>query len=101
LLLLDAVGVAYAATKFDFAGRALAAFRILGSGDSDVIGMRPKLALRDAVTLNAILVHGLDYDDTYLPGSVHLSASCVPTVLGMGAHAGASGDELLTACVLG
>jgi 2-methylcitrate dehydratase PrpD len=66
-----------------------------------VIGMPAKLAVRDAVLLNAVLVHGLDYDDTYLPGSVHLSASCVPTVLGVGAATGANGRDLLTACALG
>ena len=101
MLLLDAIGVAFSATKFDFAQRALAAARLLGAGESDVIGMPAKLALRDAILMNAVLVHGLDHDDTYLPGSVHLSASCVPTVLGVGAASRASGEELLTACVLG
>lgn len=101
LLLLDAIGGAFAATRFDFAERALAAGRALGSGASDVIGSPDKLALRDAILVNAVLVHGLDYDDTYLPGSIHLSASCVPTVLGVGAATRASGSELLAACVLG
>lgn len=101
MLLLDAIGAAFSATKFDFAQRALAAVRLLGTGESDVIGMPDKLSLRDAILMNAVLVHGLDYDDTYLPGSVHLSASCVPTVLGVGAASRASGEELLTACVLG
>lgn len=101
MLLLDAVGVAFAATKFEFAQRALAGLRLMGSGDADVIGFPATLALRDAALLNAVLVHGLDYDDTYLPGSVHLSASCVPTVLGVAAARGASGDDLLTACAIG
>lgn len=101
MLLLDAVGVAFAATRFEFAQRALAGLRLMGTGASEVIGMPATLALRDAVLLNAVLVHGLDYDDTYLPGSVHLSASCVPTVLGVGAATGASGKDLLTACALG
>jgi 2-methylcitrate dehydratase PrpD len=101
MLLLDAVGVAFAATKFDFAQRALAGLRLMGSGDADLIGIPDKLALRDAVLMNAILVHGLDYDDTYLPGSIHLSASCVPTALGVGASIGASGQDVLTACALG
>ena len=51
--------------------------------------------------LNGMLIHGLDYDDTYLPGSVHLTASCVPTVLGVAAANGASGEELLVALALG
>src|SRR3954471_13621264 len=101
MLLVDAIGVAFAATRFEFAQRALAGLRLMGSGDADVIGMPAKLALRDAALLNAVLVHGLDYDDTYLPGSVHLSASCVPTVLGVAAARSASGSDLLTACALG
>jgi len=101
LLLLDAVGVAFASTQFDFAQRALAALKHLGAGDSPVIGMPETLALRDAAMLNGMLIHGLDYDDTYLPGSVHLTASCVPTVLGVSAAHGASGEELLVALALG
>jgi 2-methylcitrate dehydratase PrpD len=101
LVMLDAIGTAFAASRYPFAPVAFSALSGLGSGDSVVIGMDAKLALRDAVVMNGILVHGLDYDDTYLPGSVHLSASCVPVVLGMGAHTQASGKEMLLACVLG
>lgn len=101
LIMLDAIGTAFAASRYPFAPVAMSALSSLGSGDGVVIGMDAKLALRDAVVMNGILVHGLDYDDTYLPGSVHLSASCVPVVLGMGAHTKASGNEMLMACVLG
>jgi 2-methylcitrate dehydratase PrpD len=101
LIMLDAIGTAFAASRYPFAPVALSALGSLGGGDSVVIGMDTKLALRDAVVMNGILVHGLDYDDTYLPGSVHLSASCVPVVLGMGAHAKVSGQEMLMACALG
>ncbi len=101
LIMLDAIGAAFAASRYPFAPVALSALGSLGSGDGVVIGMEAKLALRDAVVMNGILVHGLDYDDTYLPGSVHLSASCVPVVLGMGAHAKANGKEMLMACLLG
>ena len=101
LLLLDAVGNAYAATRLEFAHKALTALRGLGSGDANVIGMPAQLALRDAVLMNGMLVHGLDFDDTYLPGSVHLTASCVPAALGIAAHVQASGKELLAALALG
>ncbi len=101
LVMLDAIGTAFAASRYPFAPVALSALSSLGSGDSTVIGMDATLALRDAVVMNGILVHGLDYDDTYLPGSVHLSASCVPVVLGMGAHAKARGQEMVMATLLG
>lgn len=101
LVMLDAIGNAFAASRYPFAQVALTALASLGSGDSVVMGMNHKLALRDAVVMNGILVHGLDYDDTYLPGSVHLSASCVPTVLALGAQHRASGKHALMACLLG
>ncbi|MCC6534310.1 MAG: MmgE/PrpD family protein [Burkholderiales bacterium] len=101
LLLLDAVGAAFASTRFDFARKALAALGAMGDGKSTVIGMSAALGLRDAALLNGILTHGLDYDDTYLPGSVHLTASCMPAVLAMAEQRASSGREALVACVVG
>lgn len=101
LLMLDAIGIALASSAHDFAATAVRAMRALSGGDAQVIGMTDTLSLRDAALVNGTLVHGLDYDDTYLPGSVHLTASCVPVALGMAAFAGASGRELLSACTLG
>lgn len=101
VVILDAIGNAFAASRYPFVPVALSALSSLGSGDSVVIGLDTRLALRDAVVMNGILVHGLDYDDTYLPGSVHLSASCVPAALAMGAQSKASGSDLLMATVLG
>ena len=101
LVMLDAIGTAFAASRYPFAPIALSALSSLGTGDSVVIGNQARLALRDAVVMNGILVHGLDYDDTYLPGSVHLSASCIPVVLGMGVHSKASGKDMLMATLLG
>ncbi|QGZ30962.1 MmgE/PrpD family protein [Stutzerimonas stutzeri] len=100
-LMLDGIGIAYASTHYDFAHRSLAAVTELGQGDSDVIGLSAKLSLRDAVLMNGILVHGLDFDDTHGPGIIHATASCLPTALGVAAHLGISGRELLTAYVLG
>lgn len=101
LLILDAVGNAYAATRFEFAHKALTALRGLSSGEAQVIGMPARLALRDAILINGMLVHGLDFDDTYLPGSAHLTASCVPAALGIASHVQASGKDLLAALIIG
>jgi len=100
-LLLDAIGIAFASGKYEFSRRALSGIRHFGEGDTDVIGLGARLPLRDAVLMNGMLVHGLDYDDTYLPGSIHLSAGNVPAALGVAAQAGASGRDLLTACIVG
>ena len=101
LLMLDAIGIAFASSTYDFAPKALAGLTRFGAGGHTVINSARKLALRDAVTMNGILVHGLDYDDTYLPGAVHMTASNVPCLLGIGADAKVDGRELLTALVVG
>ncbi len=95
LLLLDMVGAALASASFDFGQRAVAGLLAFGSGPAAVIGFRDKLALRDAVLANGILVHGLDYDDTSIYGRVHPSGSCGTTSLALGGELGVSGNELL------
>ncbi|MBK5103530.1 MAG: MmgE/PrpD family protein [Burkholderiales bacterium] len=102
-LILDAVGIAHASTGYEFARRSLAAAAELsaGAGDMPVIAMPARLQLRDAMLLNGILVHGLDYDDTHVQGVVHATASCFPCALGVAAHAGVDGKALLAAYVVG
>ncbi|GGJ98536.1 MmgE/PrpD family protein [Pseudomonas matsuisoli] len=100
-LILDAVGIALASTRYEFAQRTLSAARELGEGDSDVIGLGAKLSLRDAILLNATLVHGLDFDDTHGRGVIHATASCFPAALGIAAKYQSSGRDLLTAYILG
>ena len=83
-LILDAVGIAYASTHYDFAHRSLSAMTELsaGAGDTPVIGLAAKLSLRDAMLMNGILIHGLDYDDTHAAGVIHATASTFPCALG-------------------
>jgi len=100
-LVLDAAGIAYASSTYDFAKTTLDALAAFGPGDGDVIGCGTTLPLRDAVLMNGVLIHGLDYDDTHLTGVVHASASCFPTALAVAAATGRSGADLLAAYVVG
>ncbi len=100
-LMLDATGIAFASTTFEFADKALAGVSFFGKGERAVIGMPAKLALRDAAVMNGVLIHGLDYDDTHLEGVVHASASCFSCALGMAAEVDASGRDLMTAYIAG
>lgn len=100
-LMLDATGIAYASSTFDFARMAFEALSTFEPGDCPVIGHARTLALRDAVTMNGILVHGLDFDDTHLEGVVHASASCFPTALGVAWQKQRSGADLLVAYIAG
>ncbi|MDB5904766.1 MAG: 2-methylcitrate dehydratase [Betaproteobacteria bacterium] len=102
LHMLDVIGTALAATRFDFSHRALAGLLGLGeAGTHSLIGLKNRLPLRDAVLLNGILAHGLDYDDTHPGAIVHPSSSAFPCALGVAEKVDASGADLLTAYVLG
>jgi 2-methylcitrate dehydratase PrpD len=100
--MLDAAGIAVAATRYDHAHRVLTAVRGLGgTGDVPVFGFPARLGMRDAAMVNGYLCHGLDYDDTHVAGIIHPTASILPAVLSAAAHVGASGKAMVTAFVLG
>ena len=99
LLLLDAIGAALASASFDFGQRAIRGLLAIDKGTSVVIGFRERLSLRDAVLVNGILVHGLDYDDTSIYGRVHPSSSCATTALGVASQVAAHGRELLASYI--
>lgn len=103
LLMLDAFGIAFASHGFEFSQRAFAATTELdsGSGSSAVVGTDKRFDLRNAVLMNGILIHGLDFDDTHSPGVIHATASILPTVLAVAAQHGRSGKDLVSAYVLG
>jgi len=101
-ILLDGLGIAFASTAFDFAKSAYAGLSGQEEGTSGtVVGIAGGLPLRDAVMMNAMLVHGLDYDDTYFGGGVHPTSSCFATALGVAENLDRSGRDLLTSYVLG
>ncbi len=66
-----------------------------------MIGMPAKLALRDAVLMNGMLVHGLEYDDTAIRARIHPSAFAVPCALGVGTFVRARGKDVLAAYIAG
>lgn len=101
-LILDGIGVACAASTYDFSQKTFDALHsAFGNGDSEVIGFSNRLPLRDAMLMNGALIHGLDYDDTYTPGLLHSTASVLPCALATAASLGKSGADMLTAYILG
>ena len=105
-LILDAVGIALASHRFDFARPSLAGIDSLVGpdagrvGEATVIGHPRRLPLRDAAMANGLLVHGLDYDDTHVPGIIHATASAFPCTFALGERLGASGEEVVAAYVV-
>ncbi|MEK6244781.1 MAG: MmgE/PrpD family protein [Pseudomonadota bacterium] len=101
-LMLDAIGCALAAKRFDFAAVSLRAIAELGGkGERGVVGHTQRLSLRDAVLANGILMHGLDYDDTHSEGIVHLTVGVLPAALGLACELGKPGRDLLVAYIAG
>lgn len=102
LHILDAVGIAIAAGKFNFARQTLSAVLALeGAGDVPVIRQGMRLSPRGAALVNGFLCHSLDFDDTHLDGILHPTASLLPCCLSAALHAGASVGALLTAYIVG
>lgn len=100
--LLDSIGIAYASGAYDFARRALCALTADNVGGTyPVIGFPERLGRRDSALFNGVLIHGLDFDDTHVPGVVHASASALPAALAVGTERHLSGREFLTGYVLG
>lgn len=100
--LRDTVGVA-------LAGRAESGVRQLrdlgralgGKGESVVWGSDLRLPAHDAARINAVMIHALEYDDTFGPGFLHPSAIMFPAALAAADMVGGvSGQEFLTAVTL-
>lgn len=103
-LMLDSLGIGLASTQYDFSRRTLAAYQSLAAGASGgvpVIGYGVNLPVRDAVTVNALMIHGLDYDDTHPRGVIHATTSVLPSALGLATHLDQDGSALLAAYILG
>jgi 2-methylcitrate dehydratase PrpD len=85
--MLDAAGIAIAASRYDHSHRVLTAMRGLGgAGKVPVFGLPARLSPRDAATMNGYLCHGLDFDDTHVAGIIHPTASVLPAVLSTAAR---------------
>jgi 2-methylcitrate dehydratase PrpD len=102
LHVLDALGLALASHTQPYAAPSLAGIVAAGgAGDCSVIGDERRLAPRDAALANALLIHGLDFDDTHQSSIVHPSVVSLPTALAIGEQVGASWDDMLGAYAIG
>lgn len=100
LHILDALGIALAASRYDYSHKTLTAIRgLAGEGEFPIVGMAAGLPYRDAAVMNGFLIHSLDYDDTHVAGVIHATASAVPVLLAAGQRHGASGKAALAAYV--
>jgi 2-methylcitrate dehydratase PrpD len=102
LHVLDTLGCGLAAHATGTAGEGRAAMAELGGEpQATVIGQAGRLPAANAAFANAMLCHGLDFDDTHADSVSHVSAVVTPAALAAGELYGASGPEVLAAIVAG
>jgi len=102
LHLLDTVGCGLAASALGIAGEGRAAMGELGGeGGATVIGLDGALPAPNAAFANAMLCHGLDFDDTHSDSVSHVSTVVSPAALAVAEARGASGRDALAAIVAG
>jgi 2-methylcitrate dehydratase PrpD len=74
--------------------------RLGGPPQASVFGAGLRVSVQDAALANGSIAHALDYDDCGVKIG-HPSVLVLPAVLSLGEHVGASGQDLLTAYILG
>jgi len=96
---LDVLGLALAASTYDFAAPVMAVAS--DGGPCSIIGSMRTASPAGAALVNGTLAHGLDFDDTHAVSITHASAVVVPTALAVAESEGVSGRDVVTAIVAG
>jgi 2-methylcitrate dehydratase PrpD len=102
LHVLDVLGCGLAAHGLGIAteGRTTMA-ELGGEAEASVIGLDTALPTPNAGFANAMLCHGLDFDDTHSDSVSHVSTVVVPAAIAVAEAQGSSGAGLLAAIVAG
>jgi 2-methylcitrate dehydratase PrpD len=102
LHVLDVLGCGLAAHGLGIAGEGRTAMAELGGEpEASVIGLDRGLPAPNAAFANAMLCHGLDFDDTHSDSVSHVSTVVVPAAAALAEARSATGRELLTAVIAG
>lgn len=99
---LDTLGVALAGSR-EPAARIVAdtVHELGGHAEATVWGLGLRCSALDAALVNGTAGHALDYDDVTTPMHGHPSVPLVPAALALAERTGASGQDVLTAFVVG
>lgn len=101
LHLLDTLGCGLAATALDVAREGIETMAELGGDDEATVIGGAGLPAPNAAFANAMVCHGLDFDDTHSDSVAHVSVVTCPTALAVAEATGASGRDALTAVIAG
>ena len=104
LLILDTVGIIIRA-RHDAESTASLVAAIdrleMSNGSCQVFSDKNSYSPSAAALLNGTLAHSLDFDDTHAEASLHSSAPILSAALAAAQMNKSSGQELITACVVG
>lgn len=102
LRILDTIGVALAGSQQECARIANKTdLELGGAGTTTIIGMRRKTSCLQAALINGVSSHALEFDDITSSVITHTSATVVPSVLALAENVNASGEDLLSAYIVG
>ena len=98
---LDCMGAALAGVV-EPVSHAVTAYvtKLGGQPQASVFGAGLKISVQEAALANGAIAHALDYDDCGVKIG-HPSVLVLPAVLSLGEHVGASGQDILTAYIVG
>jgi 2-methylcitrate dehydratase PrpD len=98
---LDCLGVSLAGVA-EPVSQAIAGYvtKLSGPLQASVFGAGVKVSVPDAAMANGSIAHALDYDDCGVKIG-HPSVLVLPAALSLGEHLGASGQDILTAYIVG
>lgn len=72
-----------------------------GDGQATVLGLTERLPAANAAFANAMVCHGLDFDDTHSDSGSHISTVVAPAAFAAAELYGAGGEDVLAAIVAG
>lgn len=100
--LLDYIGVTYAGVKALSEHESRLLSLLEGEcGDGLTIGQKKGLALKDAVFLNGLNAHALDFDDGVNAGIIHLASPILSLLIPLAAKYQIKGQKFLSSVVSG
>ncbi len=101
VVVADTLAVAAAAYHLDSRARRLVDSLVVDEGRHLVVGIWKETSLLEAVSLNALLAHSLEYDDWLPSGYVHAGSIAVPPALAGAERVDALYQSMLVGVVAG
>jgi len=100
--ILDCLGVAIAGSAESIREPVMRYIEAVGgAADATLVGLGGKTAVTNAALANGVFGHVLDYDDTNQIFIGHGSVVIVPAILALAEKLGSSGEDILTAYMVG